>query len=49
MVTWSTQREGDSKIVAISIIVPGYCNGYSMKRAVVLPKNPNDDIVVIKG
>ena len=40
---------GDSTIVAIGVIVPGWCKGYIMKRAVILPKDPNDDIAVIKS
>ena len=39
---------GDSIIVANSVIVPGWFDGYIMKRAVVLPKNQNDNITVIK-
>ena len=34
----------DSIIVAVGVIVPGRCEGYTMKRAVVLSKHPNDDI-----
>ena len=39
----------DFTIAAISVIVPGWCEGCIMKRAVVLPKDPNDDIAVIKS
>ena len=40
---------GDSIIVANSVIVPGWCDGYTMTRAVVLSKNPNDDIAFLKS